>query len=82
MKKIKLKYRNQLTKKFSVNLRTLRLKTKLTQRELGYLTRIPHTRISEFELANALPSFGSLVSLASALNVPIQKLIYGYKGKL
>ena len=58
-------------------IRTLRLRTGLSQRQLALRMSVPRTYVSKIENEKATPTLSSLERLARALNVTIPDLIMG-----
>jgi len=56
-------------------LRELRLKRKLSLRDLEKLSGVDHSTIGRIENGDFLPGLGNLWKLAKALEVPIEELI-------
>lgn len=63
--------------RFAANLRAARKKTGMSQERLAELCGIYRTEISLLERAGRAPRLGTLVKLASALEVSVESLCEG-----
>jgi len=63
--------------RFAVNLRKARQKAKISQEELGFRCDLHRTEISLLERGGREPRLGTIVKLASALNVTPEELCTG-----
>lgn len=62
---------------FAVNLQRERKKADITQEELGFRCDLHRTEISLLERARREPRLGTVVKLASALEISIERLTLG-----
>jgi transcriptional regulator with XRE-family HTH domain len=60
---------------FGLTLRKLRLSKGLTQEELGFEADLRRTFISSLELGEKQPSLKTIQNLATALDIPMSKLL-------
>ena len=58
-------------------IRTLRQEQKLTQNQLEEKANLNEKYVSNIERATSIPSIETIASIADALNVPIDYLVYG-----
>jgi transcriptional regulator with XRE-family HTH domain len=63
--------------RFSINLRKARQKVKISQEELGFRCDLHRTEISLLERGGREPRLGTIVKLASALDVTPEELCAG-----
>ena len=63
--------------RFSINLRKARRKAKISQEELGFRCDLHRTEISLLERGGREPRLGTIVKLASALDVTPEELCTG-----
>ena len=63
--------------RFAVNLRKARLKAEISQEELGFRCDLHRTEISLLERGGREPRLGTIVKLASALEVTPEELCSG-----
>lgn len=63
--------------RFAINLRKARKKAAISQEELGFRCDLHRTEISLLERGGREPRLGTIVKLASALEVPIEDLCAG-----
>lgn len=66
----------------SKNLRRLRVDASLTQEELASAISVTRQTVSSWETGRTQPDLDMLVSLASALGVDTEEIIYGRKNKV
>ena len=69
--------RVDISERFSKNLSSLRQAAGMSQEELAFRASIHRTQISLMESGGRLPRLDTLVKLAGALEVPIEKLLEG-----
>jgi transcriptional regulator with XRE-family HTH domain len=69
----------ELCDRFGANLRSARKRTGLSQEELADLCAMYRTEVSLLERAGRAPRLGTLVKLASALDVSIESLCTGMR---
>jgi transcriptional regulator with XRE-family HTH domain len=67
----------EMRRRFSVNLRDLRVDRGYTQEKLAFRAGLDRTAISLWECADRLPSFEPLIRLAGALDASITDLTAG-----
>jgi transcriptional regulator with XRE-family HTH domain len=65
--------------RFAVNLRKARQKREISQEELGFLCELHRTEISLLERGGREPRLGTLIKLASALEVTPEELCDGIR---
>lgn len=63
--------------RFSINLRTAREKSEISQEELGFRCDLHRTEISLLERGGREPRLGTIVKLSSALGVTPEELCEG-----
>jgi transcriptional regulator with XRE-family HTH domain len=63
--------------RFAINLRKARKKSEVSQEELGFRCDLHRTEISLLERGGREPRLGTIVKLASALEVTPEELCYG-----
>jgi transcriptional regulator with XRE-family HTH domain len=63
--------------RFAVSLRKARLKAEVSQEELGFRCDLHRTEISLLERGGREPRLGTIIKLASALNVTAEELCTG-----
>lgn len=68
--------RDELLKKFGLNVKFARMKKGLTQEQLAELMDIHWTYIAKIETGRINMSLGKILELAKVLNVDINKLLY------
>ena len=67
--------KEELLKKFGLNVKIARLKKDLTQEELADLLNIHLTYIARIETGKINMSLGKILELANALNIDINSLL-------
>jgi transcriptional regulator with XRE-family HTH domain len=67
--------RGPLAAAITANLRSIRMRKKLSQEKLGELAGVSWTYVSEIERGNRTPSIPIIEKLAKALGVPPQRLV-------
>lgn len=67
--------KDELLKKFGLNVKIARLKKGLTQEELADLLNIHLTYIARIETGKINMSLGKILELANALNIDINSLL-------
>lgn len=67
--------RSPMAVRFGENLRTCRNKAGISQETLGFRTSLHRTEISLLERGGREPLLGTIIKLASALSIPISKLV-------
>jgi len=65
--------------RFSINLREARAKARISQQELGDRCDLHRTEISLLERGGREPRLGTIIKLASALNVTPESLCVGMR---
>jgi transcriptional regulator with XRE-family HTH domain len=68
---------NPITAKFAENLLILRRRTGLSQEDLGFLSNLHRTEISQLELGYRDPKISTLVKLSGSLTVTPNDLLSG-----
>jgi transcriptional regulator with XRE-family HTH domain len=64
-----------VSKAFGIALRKLRISKELTQEQLGFEANLRRTYISSLELGEKQPSLSTIFRLATALEIPMSKLL-------
>ncbi len=72
---------NPITAKFAENLLILRRRTGLSQEDLGFLSNLHRTEISQLELGYRDPKISTLVKLSGSLTVTPNDLLSGIDWK-
>ena len=70
--------KDELLKKFGLNVKIARLKKGLTQEEFADLLNIHLTYIARIETGKINMSLGKILELANALNIDINSLLIEY----
>jgi len=65
--------------RFAVNLRAARQKSEISQEELGFRCELHRTEISLLERGGREPRLGTIIKLASALEVTPEELCDGIR---
>jgi transcriptional regulator with XRE-family HTH domain len=65
--------------RFAVNLRKARQKREISQEELGFRCQLHRTEISLLERGGREPRLGTIIKLASALDVTPEELCAGMR---
>ncbi len=60
---------------FSMNLRYIRKSLKINQIEFGKRIGLTQSEISKYERGQSYPTFGGLLEILSALDVPLERLV-------
>lgn len=68
--------KDELLKKFGLNVKFARMKKNLTQEQLAEIMDIHWTYIAKIETGRVNMSLGKVLELAKVLNVDINKLLY------
>lgn len=68
--------KDELLKKFGLNVKFARMKKNLTQEQLAEMMDIHWTYIAKIETGRINMSLGKVLELAKVLNVDINKLLY------
>lgn len=68
--------KDELLKKFGLNVKFARMKKNLTQEQLAEIMDIHWTYIAKIETGRINMSLGKVLELAKVLNVDINKLLY------
>jgi len=68
--------KDELLKKFGLNVKIARLKKGLTQEQLAELMNIHLTYIARIETGKINMSLGKILELADTLNIDINKLLF------
>ncbi len=63
---------------FGSDLRRIRTRRGVTQKQLGAMTRMSHTFIGEMERGLKAPNLNAVVAIARALNTGVDELVSGF----
>jgi XRE family transcriptional regulator, regulator of sulfur utilization len=67
----------EVARHFGLNLRRLRKEAKLSQEQLGQLASLHRTEIGLLERGARIPRIDTIIKLATALEVPAERLLIG-----
>ncbi len=68
--------KEELLKKFGLNVKIARMKKGLTQEQLSEMMRVHLTYLAKIETGKINMSLGKILELAKVLNIDINKLLY------
>ena len=68
--------KEELLKKFGLNVKIARMKKGLTQEQLSEMMHVHSTYLAKIETGKINMSLGKILELAKVLNIDINKLLY------